>query len=295
MAKLDHELRQIAYRNRDGSHATQANRLDMLVMFVSQLKDCGYKVRQLGAGDLKARHINALLRVWRADGVSDGTIKNRMAAVRWWAEKIGKAEIVKENSVYGIGNREYVTNTDKSISFDQVDFSKFSKNVTVSLLLQHTFGLRREESMKFQPDYALQGQKIDLARFIKIKGSWAKGGREREIPITNESQRKALLAAVRFAGHGSLIPADKTYKTHLATFEAQTHAQGIGRTHGLRHGYAQNRYLELMGVECPARGGKNLPDELKEKDKSVRLQISQELGHNRINITSVYLGSRAKA
>ena len=34
--------------------------------------------------------------------------------------------------------------------------------------------------------------------------------------------------------------------------------------------------------------------EEKEKDAAIRLQISEELGHSRINITSVYLGSWSK-
>lgn len=42
----------------------------------------------------------------------------------------------------------------------------------MSLQLQQAFGLRREESIKFQPRYADRGDHIAL------KGSWTKGGRE---------------------------------------------------------------------------------------------------------------------
>jgi hypothetical protein len=48
----------------------------------------------------------------------------------------------------------------------------------MSLRLQAAFGLRREESIKFRPDYA------DRSDHIILKGSWTKGGRERAIPIT---------------------------------------------------------------------------------------------------------------
>ncbi len=58
---------------------------------------------------------------------------------------------------------------------------------------------------------------------------------------------------------------------------------------------AQARYFELMGFQCPAVGGsRELTVEEKEKDAAIRLQISEELGHSRINITSVYLGSWSK-
>ncbi|MEG0198748.1 MAG: integrase, partial [Acinetobacter sp.] len=61
------------------------------------------------------------------------------------------------------------------------------------------------------------------------------------------------------------------------------------------HGYAQTRYLELMGFPCPAVGGfRSLTSEEIAKDKEIRMLISEELGHSRINITSVYLGSWSK-
>ena len=292
MARLHQQLKNLCARNRDGSFATQANRRAMLVMFADQLGRIGFNANQLGAADLKGRHVNALLRTWRAEGVTDATIKNRMSVIRWWAEKVNNAGAVKSNAELGIGNRAYVTNTDKSIGFERVDFSKFDAHVAQSLRMQDAFGLRREESMKFQPEYALQGQSVETATEIHIKGSWSKGGRERVIPVTNDKQREVLRFVAALAGKGSLIPHEKTYKTHLATFEAQTHAQGIGRTHGLRHGYAQTRYRELMGFDCPSKGEqRKLSDEEKRRDFQARLMISQELGHNRVAITSVYLGS----
>src|SRR5690606_32341417 len=129
------------------------------------------------------------------------------------------------------------------------------------------------------------------------KDSWTKGGRPRQVPITNEKQRHELRNAYALAvkNGGSMIPKEKSYKTHLVHFERVTHALGVGQTHGLRHGYAQTRYLELMGFDCPAVGGSRAlsVDEIT-KDKEIRMLISEELGHSRINITSVYLGSWSK-
>lgn len=247
--------------------------------------------------DIKGRHINALVKTWQAESLSVGTIKNRMAVLRWWCEKVGKAEIVKQNAVYNIENRVFVTNKNKSISLKDIDLSQIDTNIAQSLRLQDAFGLRREESMKFQPDYALDGQTLENAKYIILKASWTKGGRPRTIPISNEKQRQELrksLDIARFNG-GSMIPHSKTYRTHLASFERITHELGIGQTHGLRHGYAQTRYRELMGFDCPAVGGSRLlsADELV-KDKEIRYLISEELGHSRINITSIYLGSWSK-
>lgn len=295
MKKLEHKILQICNRNRDGSHATQANRKSILSMCVEQLGQAGYKVNELKPHDLKGRHINALVKCWQNDGVSIGTMKNRLSALRWLAEKIDNKGLVKSNDELGIGKRQYVTNENKSIDLTdvkKVDLSKLSPHVALSTELQKEFGLRREEAMKFQPSYALAGFPPATADKIMIKPSWSKGGRYREIPITNDRQRELLGRVQALAGNGSLIPADKSYRQHKNTFEYETRQAGIGQTHGLRHLYAQNRYYELTGWQCPAVGGvRELSLNEKEMDKQARLQISEELGHGRLQITGVYLGS----
>jgi len=63
--------------------------------------------------------------------------------------------------------------------------------------------------------------------------------------------------------------------------------------HGLRHAYAQQRYQEITGWKSPAAGGpqsSQLNAESKKTDLDARLMISKELGHEREQITAVYLG-----
>ena len=294
---LEYQFNQLCNKFREGSHATQANRKAMLKMFAEQLKACGYNTHRMTPNDLKGRHVNKLLEIWRKDGVSTGTIKNRMVVVRWWAKKVGNPKAVQSNDTYKIEKRVYVTNRDKSISLKDLDLSQTDENIAQSLRLQDAFGLRREESMKFQPEFALDGQTIENAKYIVLKPTWTKGKRGRTIPISNENQRKELRKAYALAqkNGGSMIPKEKSYKTHLASFERVTSALGVGQTHGLRHGYAQTRYKELMGFDCPAVGGSRslTADELA-KDKEIRMLISQELGHGRIGVTSIYLGSWSK-
>lgn len=292
MDRLQYGFNHILERNRDGSHATQGNRKRMLLMFAEQLKTAGYKTNDMRPSDLKGRHINSLVRQWQADGVSVGTIKNRMSNIRWLADKIGKTDMVKSNDTYGIENRKYITNVDKSVSIENINLEKLSVHVRQSVELQNAFGLRREEAMKFSPEYALGGYDPYSAPVLRIKPSWAKGGRYREIPITTDHQRDTLMAALTLAGDGSLIPIDKSYKEHLGCFERETKAIGIGQTHGLRHLYAQNRYRELTGIDCPAIGGTfDLTDAQKAADMAARQIISNELGHNRTSVTGIYLGS----
>ncbi len=82
MRDLNYELKRLGDRNKDGSYATLANRTRMLRLMANQLYTLGYK--KLHAHELKGRHINALLTRWQAEGLAIGTIKNRMAALRWW-------------------------------------------------------------------------------------------------------------------------------------------------------------------------------------------------------------------
>jgi hypothetical protein len=287
MRTLNRDFKLMCQRNRDGSFATQHDRERLLTMVANQLHEGGFK--NLRAQGLRTKHIEHLVTRWQAEDASSGTLKNRMAALRWVAEKIGKENIVaRENAAYGIANRQFVTNESKAKALDAAKLGKVTDPYTaMSLQLQEAFGLRREESIKIQPGWADRGDTLAL------KASWTKGGKEREIPVRSDAQRQLLDQAKALADKGSLIPADKSYKDQLNRFKAQTAFAGIDRVHGLRHAYAQTRYLEMTGWRAPAVGGptsRQLSPQMKEIDRQARLTISRELGHEREQITAVYLG-----
>ena len=287
MRTLNWELKQLCQRHPDGSFATQQDRGRTFSMAADQLVEMGYQ--RLTLGGFKPKHIEALAARWQSEGLSTGTLKNRMSHMRWLAEKIGKQNIVaRSNEAYGIADRAYVTNVSKARELTNEQLSCVTDpHCAMSLQLQAAFGLRREESLKIQPDYADRGDVLFL------KASWCKGGRPREIPIRTEEQRQLLDAAKVLANGGSLIPPEQSYKAHLRQFRTQCEQAGIHKVHGHRHGYAQQRYRELTGWECPACGGptaRQLTAEQKRIDKEARLTISAELGHGRAQITSVYLG-----
>lgn len=286
MDNLTYTLRQLCQRNRDGSHATQADRLRALTLVSQQLREAGF--RQMRASSLKGKHVEALLERWRNEGLSAGTLKNRLAHLRWWAEKVGKAGVIPaDNTRLGIPERQRVTNADKSKMLGDAIDGVRDAHVRMSLQLQQTFGLRREESIKFQPGYADRGDHIAL------KGSWTKGGRERTVPITTAEQRRVLDLAHQLAGAGSLIPAHKSFIQQRHTYDGQCKAAGLSNMHGLRHRYAQDRYEELTGWKAPAAGGpsaRSLTAAQRAIDAKTRQEISRELGHERAQITAVYLG-----
>ena len=128
---------------------------------------------------------------------------------------------------------------------------------------------------------------------LVLKSCWTKGGRERVIPIRTAEQRRVLDKAKLLAGTGSLIPKGMRYVEQLKRFETQCQKAGIHHVHGLRHHYAQARYRELTGWECPANGGpksRQLTAEQKLIDREARMTITQELGHGRLQVVAVYIG-----
>ena len=203
MRDLNYQLKQLCRNCREGSHGTQSKREYMLTLIANQLHALGY--RGMSDHSLKPKHIDALVKQWFAEGLSTGTIKNRMAAIRWWAQKVNKQNVVaRSNEHYGIPDRRFVTNESKARTVTHAQLDKIrDEHVRMSLELQQAFGLRREESMKFQPSFADRGDHLVL------KASWTKGGRERTIPVRTVAQREILNRARRLAGLGSLIPSNR--------------------------------------------------------------------------------------
>ncbi|MSR15989.1 MAG: integrase [Gammaproteobacteria bacterium] len=287
MKDLNHQLKKLCDNNRDGSYATQAQRQRLLSLIADQLRDLGF--HQLNSHSLKPKHVEALTRHWLAETLAVATIKNRMSAVRCWAAKVNRQNVVaRSNDAYSIPDRQFVTNESKARTVTAEALAKVADaHVRMSLELQQAFGLRREEAIKFIPSYADRGDTLVL------KDTWTQGGKAREIPIRTEAQREVLARARKLAGGGSLIPPGRKYVQQLRIYEGHTARAGLSKLHRLRHAYAQQRYLEVTGWAPPAAGGpasNSLTNVQKARDKEARLVISRELGHERETVTSIYLG-----
>lgn len=174
--------------NKDGSFGTAAERQKSLKAAMQSLSEAGYGIRDVK--QLKGKHIRYLIEKWKSDPkISIGTIKNRMSHLRWLSERIGNPRIVeRSNSQYDIDNRKYVDNhTNKAKTLSKSHLERLTDGfVRYSLRLQQEFGLRREESIKFQPDFA------DRKTDIVLKGSWCKGG-------VNEPFRSLHLNSVSYS------------------------------------------------------------------------------------------------
>ncbi|MGA0565571.1 phage integrase N-terminal domain-containing protein [Ancylobacter sp. VNQ12] len=287
MNDLAYSLRTLCQHAPDGSWATRHQRQSGLIAIAGELRQLGYKMPD--ARSLKPKHIQALLTHWRASGISDATMKNRLGWVRWWALRTGKPGLIpRDNAALGIGEKT----TFKGPRAEATGASKrdaLPERMQLAIRLQMAFGLRLEESLKFRAATA------DHRTYVTLQASWCKGNRTRAIPVTHERQRDLLDELHRVCGDGSLIPNGTSYIAFRKQLENATLAAGITNMHKHRHWYACWRYRTLSGVQAPAEGGPThdqvTPAERARLD-AVRLQVSQELGHNRIDVTDAYLGGR---
>lgn len=283
----------------ENSGATQRDRRHHLSLAVKQLSDGGYKIANLNR--LENKHSDFLRDLWAKEEISAGVIKNRMCNLRWLAEKLNIKKSgfgQKSNRELAIPNRIYTDNSKNKAQ--KLDYEKVNQikhpELRLTLELCAEFGLRRKEALRFQIKHADQGD------HLMIKDVWTKGGRPRVIPVTTESQRDLLNRIWQYTKEHkmqSMIPVGTTYKQQKNKLQNEQYRVGIKNIHGLRHQYAQDRYKTLLGYDCPKVDKNtrkfNMTKEEIAQEKEVRLIISEELGHSRINITNAYLGSIYRA
>jgi len=82
-------MQRMCYRNKDGSHATQANRKRILDQIATRLHELGY--RNMKPQSLKSKHIEALVKDWKEQNITDATIPKLIMP---FGTKAGKVDVV---------------------------------------------------------------------------------------------------------------------------------------------------------------------------------------------------------
>jgi hypothetical protein len=102
-------------------------------------------------------------------------------------------------------------------------------------------------------------------------------------------------SAVSPSGSRNLLASDESYKDFMRAVVRPArdllHEHGLKGFHELRAAYACERYEQLTGFPAPVNGGRGHRED-RELDQRARQQISHELGHNRIDVVSAYIGGR---
>lgn len=287
MSRLSQELNVLAHRQRNGAFVSRTQRRWGWRQMARELRALGYQLP--GAHALKRKHVDALVTSWTAKGLAVGTIKNRMAWLRRWAESVGKGNLLPHsNAEMGIPNRAPRGENLAHVTPDEA-MASLPYRMQLALRLQMLFGLRVEESLKLRVAAADQGGELVM------QGSWCKNGRARAIRIVSPAQRALLDEVRRACGTGSLIPDDRSYIAYRKSFEHAVSRCGIRHMHGHRHWYAQQRYAALAGMAAPFVGGPTfggMSAAQRAADYQARMRVSGELGHGRLYVTDTYLGKR---
>lgn len=284
---LIYQVKGIMMRNRDGAGLTQDRRLEHLSEFVRTIYE-KYKLDDIR--QLRTKHVDYFASKLRERSIHPHSMRVRMAAVRWIAEKIGKPNIVaRENAAYGFAEDVRELRKDQAWPDDKVRevLAKLGDaRVALSVRGARHLGLRLEEASLVRPRDA------DLAAGILHLRRGTKGGRYRYVRLaTPEARAWAQELARMCAADRCVIPESfrlDSWKSHVARElrKAGAGAKAGLRFHGLRHSFAQDVYRSVAKCEAPIKGGRPDPETHRRACKVV----SKILGHNRWKIAEMYVG-----
>lgn len=189
--------------------------------------------------------------------------------------------------------RRQRTRTTKTVTQEQSSkaIEQLSPRTAAIASLALELGLRSKEASLINAKKALK--EATEKSFIAIEAG-TKGGRYREVHITNPKQMEALRNAAEVQSeHHSLVPTEQTWaqfrEGELRDGRELLKKNGVAGYHELRAAYTAERYADLTGYNAPVNGGKI---EDKDVDLDSRLQISNELGHGRAEVLNAYVGGK---
>lgn len=271
--------------NRQGSYKTRERYYDALKRFCRFLADV-YRLEKLS--NIAPKHVQAYTEALKEKGLSASTIKTDLSAIRFFHDQMpNPRHKLPDNKTLETIRRQY-GRVDRTWSDMEIELMLYEcrkanrRDYAACIIIARNAGLRIHEVMRIDTATALAALGN---RFITIKG---KGGKVRDVPI-NESICISLreFLALTPAGQKLFVPQGK--QTHQAIKELQQFiiarrkfVQDSDSTrpmtfHGLRHTCAAEWHMRLM-IE-----GKT--------ERQAKLQVSKWLGHEREDVTRVYLAS----
>ncbi|MCK9608448.1 MAG: integrase domain-containing protein [Methylomonas sp.] len=214
----------------------------------------------------------------------------------------GEWQTVSPTRDCGIPKRCYIPESSKAMpqsQHDQLQTSVDDKRIAVLLNLQRTLGLRFKESALLDAQKALRQAQRE-GRITVFSGT--KGGKRRHVPVSAEAM-EALKTAATLQDGPSMVPANLRYVDFRDHCYSQAQQQPF-QFHGQRHHYAQQRYETLTGVPAPINTSIAVSDwhsymatrlnidltAAEALDQRARSILSQELGHERLEVVRVYIG-----
>ena len=291
--------------------ATVEARIYGITSSISTLFELGFKLTTLQ--NVGERHFEALHAAWVEQGgahqLSAGRIHNLNVYLRLLFDvHLKKYGLVRPVSQYSKDCvRTYVTVTDKSWLGNGVDVHLLvsqiadsgveGRIVAMQLELAWAFGLRVREAWMAHPITLLE-QAIDGELMRVDRGT--KGGRPRDVPVTDLVQLDVLLRAAELSRgpSASMIPLKYNLVEWKGIFYRIMKAHGIVRStddgglgvtaHGLRHQYMHAFYQRLTGHEPPIRSSQVIDPDV---HKACLKTLIEAVGHSDTRKASSYLST----
>ena len=277
------QFKRIFRHNRQGSFKTR-ERYKMAMNRFCRFLAHEYRLEKLA--NIAPKHIRAYTEHMQEKGLSASTIKTDLAAIRFWHDMIPNAKHkLPENTSMELERRSFgkidrAWSTPEFQKFLALCLAKDLHEYAAIACLARYAGLRIHEC--FRIDTAIAENAIKSIA-ITIKG---KGGKLRTVPI-NESVCIELAKMLEITPRGHKLFVSYGTKTHIAINQLQQfiayHRKKVQDPepdkpmtfHGLRHAYALECYNELIAAGCT--------------EKESCLKVSKLLGHERADVTRIYL------
>jgi site-specific recombinase XerD len=280
---------------------------EVLKMCFDQLDALGYRLQN--PRNLTEQHVAALCQYWYNENKQVSTIQDYLSKLRVFSGWIGKAGMVKSLDKYlpevdkeklkvrkaAIESKAW---SEKGVDIIQKIEEAHALDPKFGLMIRMmlAFGLRRKEVVHTRP------WKADRSDKLVIYLGEAKGGRPRDIYLDNPEQRvvldfvKSQLKKNERLGWETDTRGNRaTLKYNIRRYNDYMARIGITKLkdgvtgHGLRAQYSENSAL-IAGMIPPTLGG--TPGQMERGEMNVkRAQISELLGHSRIDVTVSYYGS----
>ena len=285
---LEAQLNKLARHNRQGSYRTKERYYMAMKRFCHFLADA-YRLQKLS--NFSGKHLVAYVLWMQEKELSASTIKTDLAAIRFFHDKISNPKYkLPSNAELGVElERRRFGDTDRTWSI--AEFNRLlgkaleREDYILAFYLARYAGLRIHECFRIDTAIARQAIREDA---ITIKG---KGGKIRTVPI-NQQIISALEKCLRSTPPGSKLLVPDSIPTDKAINQLQQfilfHRENVQDPdsdrpltfHGLRHTYAAEKYSQLIdeGVS----------------ELDAHLTVSRLLGHERADVTNIYLASVKK-
>lgn len=280
------QLNKLARHNRQGSFRTKDRYYEACKRFCGYLAD-EYHLQKLS--NISGKHLASYVLYLQEHGKSASTIKTDLAAIRFFHDKVSNPKYtLPTNSELGVelerrrfggvdrtwSTEEFNRMLGKALSEDRYDY-------ILAFYLARYAGLRIHECFRMDTATAEQALRENA---VTVKG---KGGKIRTVPINEQisiALRRQLARTQR--GHKLLVPDNMPtdQAIHRLQLFIAAHRNSIQESpyppltfHGLRHTFAAEKYKELIDKGMGAL--------------DAHFTVSRLLGHERADVTNVYLAS----